>query len=997
MPRRTIHLIGTAVIAALSQDARVCSAGRFRKAALYGPFPIILYLLRVFWKSCHTPPAAPDGALAAYDPHQLVRDLIEASPQPIAIHDDFHLLYVNQAHAQAFGYHSSEDMLAHGSFARSFSSDVLTLLKTGYEKVKAGETGDRIGQIQGFRKDGSPIWIRAIVRPIQFGGRTVLQTSVIETRSSRPPRDLEVLGASRLRQLADTNQHIILRHDRKGRLTDISASVQRILGIPADRIDTDDLRALVHPHDWRRILRSHVKILDGLPLDQFTCRIRHADGSWIWFAVERLMMRASHSPHDMECVSFLTDISKLKAEEALLTARERYLRQVIDALGISIMVVTCDCRVVMQNTKGQETFIGKDPLAPGTLLRDIPFIAREPELADALDDMVRRAAGGELVRHILSGDTITGDRVTAEVMSAPLYGDDGTINQVVLSAVDVTERDRTEQALRDSEQRYALAAQGSSALLWDWNLLTGSFEMTPRAAQVFGEEQVLKIKTLEDFTRVIFPDDLELVDDNIRSHIVHRRPYDIEHRILDAHGRVRWVHSSGQAVWNEEGRAVRIVGSATDITARKQAEFDLIKAKRDAQAADRAKSEFLAVMSHEIRTPMNGVIGMAGLLEDTDLDEEQRQLLETIQSSARALVAIINDVLDLSKLDAEKVELEQVAFDLADMIERTGDMFRAQIRERDLDFSVVTGTGVPRYVWGDPVRLRQVVVNLLGNAVKFTHHGSVRIILEYSAHKVLSLFVCDTGIGIPDAVKPRLFEEFAQADMSTTRQYGGTGLGLAITKRLVHLMGGTIGCDSVEGEGSTFFVTLPLRPAQAADVCEADDTVAEGVKGAAGSMVQDRPADHTPCVLIAEDNAVNRTVFRTILERMGFEIRIAENGRAAVEAAGREPLDLILMDIEMPEFDGVEATQRIRALDHANASVPIIAITANAMVGDRERYLAAGMNGYMAKPIEPAKLMTLISSILGSPVTPCEAEPSVTGQNNPYEETLRALVASLDG
>lgn len=422
----------------------------------------------------------------------------------------------------------------------------------------------------------------------------------------------------------------------------------------------------------------------------------------------------------------------------------------------------------------------------------------------------------------------------------------------------------------------------------------------------------------------------------------------------------RWVQAV-DGVTREGGR----VGLRTDITALKRQQAALVAARQKAEAADEAKSRLLANVSHEIRTPLAGVIGMLDLLLADPHGSDNRARLQLARDSAQHLLGTLSDLLDLSKMDAEVMTLKHERYDLRALVQDICALFRDKALSQGLWLECQVDEALPAHVLGDRQRLRQVLNNLVSNAVKFTQAGGVTVSVRRggaAAAPEVQIDVVDTGIGLPDDAQHTLFARFAQAKHSDSKHFGGTGLGLAISKQLVELMGGRIGAKNrVEG-GSHFWLALPLREA-VAQTEPAHATVTPASPPLPKATLSKAPAAKPLRILAAEDNRVNQMVVRGFLEPQGYAVEIAEDGEAACAAAEHRAFDVILMDIQMPKLDGVEATKRIRAGDGPNRATPIVALTANALEGDRERYLAAGMNAHVAKPIDAEMLVGMVQSL----------------------------------
>jgi two-component system sensor histidine kinase/response regulator len=660
---------------------------------------------------------------------------------------------------------------------------------------------------------------------------------------------------------------------------------------------------------------------------------------------------------------------------------------------------------------------------------------------------------------------------------------------------------RALEALCESEERYALAALGANDGLWDWNLHTNEVYFSPRWKSMLGCAEHEIGSSPNAWFELVHAEDLTRVKADIAAHLAGQTlHFENEHRMLHKNGTYRWILSRGLAIRDATGKASRMAGSQTDITERKQAEVELAQARDTALESAQMKSEFLANMSHEIRTPMNGIIGMTGLLLDTGLTAEQYEFAETVRSSGESLLTIINNILDFSKIEAGKLTCEALDFDLRITVEGVVELLAERTLAKKLELVSLIHHDVPTLVRGDPGRLRQVLTNLVGNAVKFTGQGevSVRATKEHedATHVVVRFAVQDTGVGISEAAQKRIFDAFAQADGSTTRKYGGTGLGLTICRQLVDLMHGEIGVNSTPGRGSTFWFTVRLekqaggtvaalistperadmrvlvvddhastresmrhqltawrtRFGGAASATEAlaalrhqaaagapydvaildmqmpdmdgltlaraiksDPTIAPtrlvmaspighranedmmqeagiathltkpvkqsqllarlaSVMAGAGKPTDQRlapfpasppqPLFEDRCkqvrILLAEDDIINRKVVLRQLQTLGYTADAVTNGIEVLEALARIPYDIVLMDCQMPEMDGYAATAEIHRREGASKRTTIIAMTAHALEGDREKCLAAGMDDYLSKPLQHADLRAIL-------------------------------------
>ena len=567
-------------------------------------------------------------------------------------------------------------------------------------------------------------------------------------------------------------------------------------------------------------------------------------------------------------------------------------------------------------------------------------------------------------RNCMKGERLVADRVPItrkdgktvyiNAVTIPWRRTDGEVGGI-MGMYQVLMDDRGEEyELINAQRRLDAAIKLAGIQVWEMDYRTKSVW---GIGEDFVEESDIVgfLELSQDMSAGIHPDDREAAAAELAAARRERRPYRGEYRLYRHDQREVWVSAASADVYGEDDEIETRLGVMVDITQRKRAEQALVHAMAEAEAANRAKSDFLATMSHEIRTPLNGVLGMARAMAGDELTPAQRGRLDVVRQSGESLLSLLNDVLDLSKVEAGKLELDVEPFDFEELASAAHATFAGVAQAKGLTLDLAVAERARGRYLGDAVRVRQVLCNLISNALKFTEQGGAKIAVDRNRRGVV-VRVSDTGIGIPSDRVGKLFHKFEQADASTTRRFGGTGLGLAICRELTELMGGKVTAKSRAGEGTTFTVVLPLRRVTQTAVAPSAPVHAEAREMAAGAIR----------VLAAEDNKVNQLVLRTLLNQAGIDPVIVDDGKAAVEAWELGDWDVILMDVQMPVMDGPTAARIIRQREAVTgrAPTPIVALTANVMSHQVRDYELAGMTAWVAKPIEVAALFAALEAAL---------------------------------
>ncbi len=844
------------------------------------------------------------------------------------------------------------------------------------------------------------------------------------------------------------------------------------------------------PHVHERTLRHFTSALLSLEREHPAAVEAHIAGYTIpadYLPVEDLARTLRLPPYEDYGVITLTSVIRefwkegvgillLLATLVMLLVRGQFVRRALRKSEERFEELAAQSRTYSWETdaEGQYTFVsqvveGVLGYAPKELVGRMHFYDLHPEggreafKAAAFEVFARKEPFEGVVN---LARTKSGETCWISTNGIPLLTPDGTLRGYRGSDTDISARKQAEEALKANERKLANAVDMAKLGYWELDIASGTFTFSDSFYAIFrttAEEVGGYQMSIADYARrFVHPDDALMVGEETRKALeTDDAAYNhyVEHRMLYADGSVGHIAVRFFVVKDCTGKTVKTYGVNQDITDRKRAEQEILETNRqleaamsranemamEAQAANIAKSEFLANMSHEIRTPMNGLIGMTCLLLETGLTEDQRRYAGIVKTSGELLMTLLNDILDFSKIEAGKIEIEAGDFDLETMVKVVGALLGPRAREKGVGFSCVLDPGVPRWLRGDAMRVRQVLVNLVGNAVKFTRQGEVEVRVgrgggenkqdsistvqyprggegrtenqEEENTVILRFSVRDTGIGISEEKRSLLFQRFTQVDASATRQFGGTGLGLAISKQLVELMGGRIGVDSCVGLGSTFWFELPFVPVEG--------PVPQAMRTSKPAEVKAGDDDGVRLLLV-EDNEINQAVALSILKQMGLRADVANNGREAVEAVAQCVYDLVLMDVQMPVMNGVEATKTIRERERererekkgkeekngmvdcrkdggtvssqrssgaasqspAFARLPIVAMTAHAMAGDMEKCLAAGMDDYIAKPLTREALRGAIGKWTTAGKQSEPAAASVSGSLAPPVQTV---------
>jgi PAS domain S-box-containing protein len=845
------------------------------------------------------------------------------------------------------------------------------------------------------RADGQRIHVSLTASPVRDAeGKVVAATAVIRDTSERLESERKLRESEdRFRGVFESAPVGMYLLNPERRILQANAAFCRMVGYSEQELLAKDWKDLCHPDELSESLKSHAKFWQD-PTREYRVerRLIHRNGTVI-----RCSARASSlagPDGNLRCaIVHVEDITERCRDKDALKESEARFRSMADSCPSIMWVTGVSGELEFINSAFREYF---DTTCEQVQERKWQMLIHPDDVSvylAAFESAVQRREVFKAEARVRRGD---GQWRSLGSYAKPRFSPAGEFLGYVGLNADITERKLAELALQSSEEKFRQLAENIHEVFWMMNETgTEMLYISPAYERVFGQSCASLYANPMEWLDAVHPEDRHRANENFQRHLQGEN-LDSEYRIITPNGLEKWIRDRGSPVRDQNGNLIRVAGIAEDITERKHNELALVRALDAAGAASRAKSRFLATMSHEIRTPMNGVIGMNQLLLLTSLTAEQRRYVEVAQSSGRALLTLIDHILDHSKIEAGKVVLENFKFELSRVVEDVIQLLSVSANEKGLKIESSISSKCPKWVSGDAHRLRQVLTNLCANAIKFTPQGSVKVDVELDSltdiAAAVRFSVKDTGIGIPVGLVPALFSPFVQADSTTTRRFGGTGLGLAISKQLVELMGGRIGVSSLEGQGSTFWFTSTFGRA----IQDEPLFASQGQGNRAGTIGAANPAGDGQRILVADDNPTNREVILAQLKRMGYQPVAVCDGAEAVKAIQLEKYDLVLMDCEMPVMDGYQATARIHA---TQPKMPIIALTASAMVSDRERCLGAGMNDFLAKPVELSQLADALARWMpkSQPVATASTVAEDTGVSSVAVFDEKSLLLRLMG
>ena len=1024
------------------------------------------------------------------------------------------ILKVNPAALAIFGYKETDlEEVLNLTFRDVTHPEDLETTTSYRERLLSGEIDNYKLETRFILKSGEIIWCNVTTsvfsEPNEVGYLIITQVEDITSRKKLENQVQE--NANFFKNAFEFSPNAMAMVSLKGRFLKVNRKLAQTVGYSQEELLDRNFQEITHPEDFETDLELLNEIVAHKRESyQIEKRYIHKNGSIIYGLLNVSLLRGKEG-EPLYFIAQINDITENREAKEALKQSLSELQGVMDATTQVIIIETDLDGIVRKFNKGAENLLGYTSHEfnqnmnirllhdkEEVLQREQLLSKRYPGEVSGLDVFVLRAKQGKIDSREWTYIRKNGTRFPVQLAVTSIKNEEGEITGYLGVALDISNLKKIETELRESRQRWQFALEGSGDGVWDWDIPEGKQYMSEQAKNMLGFDAEEALTDVKKWDKRIHPEEREKSEKAVKDYFEgNASGYNIEKRVKCKNGNYKWILDRGKIIkWDTSGRPLRMIGTQSDITLRKEMENSLVNAKLKAEAANKSKSEFLANMSHEIRTPLNGVIGFTDLLMKTDLTKSQMKYMQTVYYSANTLLDLINDILDFSKIEAGKLELSNDKTDLIELCGQTIDIIKHQAHKKDLEVLLNISSEINRFIYADAIRIRQIITNLLGNAVKFTEKGEVELKIEAtpcenSLDEMLYTFsIRDTGIGIAPNNLQKVFNAFDQEDSSTTRKYGGTGLGLTISNKLLGLMDSKLEVKSELGLGSEFSFAIRFKSEKGANYIEeitkeitrvlvvddnknnriilkemlaigniqselvsngiealqslegtnrfdlaivdynmpymngidlighirnklnytrvdlpiillhssADDEkiyqackdlhvqfnitkpiqidhlfkMLKNMKFSVNEKVQEKTSKDfikSPTVftiLVAEDNPVNKFLAKTIIRKAlpNANILEAENGFEAVEMYKNAPIDLILMDIQMPVMSGFEATQKIRSLERKDSHVPIVALTARTLKGEQERCTEFGMDDYITKPVIFNTIRDLIQTYL---------------------------------
>ncbi len=921
---------------------------------------------------------------------QVYTSLIKNLQSGILLEDDTkHIIFTNQLFCDMFGIPVPADQLA-GADCSQAAEDSKHLFadKNGFKsridqillkkEIVSGEILE-LSDGRTFQREYIPLFINKVYKGHLWKYEDITEKIISEKKL----QDSEARFRLTLEKLGDN----VWEHDFLTGQSYFSNTEYELLGYNSqEKMDYAKLWwSSIYPEDLRIIEESDANYKNGTSdHHSLEYRILHKNGVIKWILDKGVVTQKDAEGLPLKIIGTHTDITAIKEIQIALKESEQQFKSLSENVPGIIFSYSFD-------KNGEHGFRYLSPainrifgISPVDFSQPEKFI--HPEDLEGLSETIQRAAKGKKP-FTFEGRVVTPEKGTmwiSVVSSFSFVRDDGA-NIYTGLITDITQRRMIEEMLRLREEKYRNIAANMRLGLLEVDaagiITLANQSFCEMSGYLLEEITGKRIADIYQNNKTEEPSDTSAEGGDIQ----YAEAYELS--LDNKSGEPKWWLVSKAPHYNDKGDLIGSICIHLDITKQKKLEFELVQAKLLAEKSAHAKELFLANMSHEIRTPMNAIMGMGQQLLKTGLDARQNVFLSAINNSAEHLLVIINDILDISKIEAGKLNIEHIGFDFSSIVNSAIDAMILKAREKGLEMSVTIDRNISQVLIGDPFRLKQILLNHISNSVKFTEQGSVivncRLLEETDSAQTLGIAVTDTGVGMDEHFQQDVFTKFSQEDNSIARKYGGTGLGMSISKKLLELMNGTIEVTSRKKFGTTITITLPFLKGTSADIAKKED---HNIDTAALKGCR---------VLLVEDNEMNRLVANTVLEQYGVDVSEAENGQEALTQMATGQFDVILMDVQMPVMNGIEATIRIRK--ELNASIPIIALTANAIKGESDKCIAAGMNAYVSKPFTEESLITAIGSLLSKDVkTEIKITPAAAGNKLYNLDGLRKLSRGND-